>query len=889
MVLPTVADADDIFSGNTFWRRHRTWRTELVRLESGKPARVDPFNPRERVDPKRKVYRALLTESVKGTAYPPGDWMKPDFDDSRWDRQMNADDPPYQATALLCLRGRFLVDDPSKASGITLSLTFHGGAVVYLNGKELARAGMPDGPVKPDTPAADYPKEAHVAPDGEMLHLGFYNRPKKHLERHALRTREIKEMKVPADRLVKGVNVLAVAIHRAPAVEAMFTTTTRKPNRFPDKGHRAAYWWGRCGLQSIRLRTGPGPAGVRANTARPKGFRVWNHTALEQVDARGYGDPCETLSPVRIRGGRGGVYAGQIIAGSDKPLSGLKAVATGLTGPDGATIPASAVEIRYAGEYPIGSRLVVFDALATRPPASAKTCPIWLTVHVPAAARPGDYTGKLTVSADGEKPVPAPVSVRVFDWPVPRPLDFRTHLGLIQSPESVAVKYKVEMWSDEHWKLLEQCFEHMAKVGAKTTYITAIRRTHFGNPHAMIRFAKQADGSHKPDFSVAERYLDLVVKHLGRIPVVCLYLWDIDSNPTKGHRPTGKPRPGSEGVKITLVDPKTGKLAEALGPAWGSAGSQAFWKPVVDGFRGVLKRRGLAQSCMFGLGSDLRPDHFVVSDLKAVASDIPWAAHSHMYWENVGKTHGKPGQRVDYMATVGGIIGVFWSPENNRPFYGWKNRSLLVVYARDGGGPGVAFLQRGGWTAYRLFAEGSMTSGRLITVQWGPRKDVASIGGMRTFEQFPGLRGAGRIGLDFWEVLGEGKKVEAIAGRYPETSWGTLTLGKRYVTRHLLSPGKDGPASTVRFELMRESLQEAEARIYVQNPLLDPVGRRKLGDALARRCQELVDQRTWIFRHVSEFYAYSSWGYRYLLDPSWEQRSEDLYRAAADVRKALKG
>jgi len=340
-------------------------------------------------------------------------------------------------------------------------------------------------------------------------------------------------------------------------------------------------------------------------------------------------------------------------------------------------------------------------------------------------------------------------------------------------------------------------------------------------------------------------------------------------------------------VKITELDEATGKLIEAVGPRWGTPESRAFWKPVVEGLRRVLRKRGVEKSMFFGLGSDLKPDEFVVGDLKAIAPEVPWACHSHFFWEWVGSSRDPDKrQKVGYMATVGGVIGVFWSPGDRRAFYGWKNRSLLVAFGRDQGGTGVAMLQRG-YVCYRLFAEGSMTSGRLYTVRWGPRKDVVSIGGMRDFEHFAGLRGAGRIGADFWPVMRSRRKAHPVSGRYPETFWGTISLS-RYVTQYVLAPGPEGPLRTVRFELMREALQEAEARILIQDALLDEGRRTRLGPDLARRVKELTDRRTREFRHVSEFYRFTPWGYKYFLTPAWERRSEELYRAAEAVAMALR-
>ena len=86
-----------------------------------------------------------------------------------------------------------------------------------------------------------------------------------------------------------------------------------------------------------------------------------------------------------------------------------------------------------------------------------------------------------------------------------------------------------------------------------------------------------------------------------------------------------------------------------------------------------------------------------------------------------------------------------------------------------------------------------------------------------------------------------------------------------------------------------QGLQEVEARIFIEQALLDPATRAALGGALARRCQNLLDERVRTFLRAA--------GQRELLPPDWlwyrgspwQQRSGRLYSAAAEVRKKLDG
>ena len=108
-----------------------------------------------------------------------------------------------------------------------------------------------------------------------------------------------------------------------------------------------------------------------------------------------------------------GVYAGQVVVGSMAPIRGLKVSTAALESGTGGTIPASAIEVRY----PVPSETeawqapstFTFDGLEETPPAEVPVHepsggavqPIWLTLHVPADAASGEYTGSVTVAAEG--------------------------------------------------------------------------------------------------------------------------------------------------------------------------------------------------------------------------------------------------------------------------------------------------------------------------------------------------------------------------------------------------------------------------------------------------------------------------------------------------------
>ena len=129
-------------------------------------------------------------------------WRFPNFDDTSWATgngllfDTDADLPADASTRLTTgrityyFRTRFEYDGVHVPEAIRLSPIIDDGAVFYLNGEEILRIRMPDGPIHFDTMATESVANA---------------------------TRS-DELRLPADHLRVGTNVLAVEVHQAPNV-----------------------------------------------------------------------------------------------------------------------------------------------------------------------------------------------------------------------------------------------------------------------------------------------------------------------------------------------------------------------------------------------------------------------------------------------------------------------------------------------------------------------------------------------------------------------------------------------------------------------------------------------------------------------------------------------
>ncbi|MBA4387328.1 MAG: hypothetical protein C0404_05060 [Verrucomicrobia bacterium] len=839
-----------VLDTKSLWRMHVTQRQPVV--GSAEKAEPVPANPK--------------TGAQTITDLPPTDWMKRDFCDVGWMRKPGPFyGSPYgfgepRAVALLCFRAGFMVGDPAKAPELKLNVDFRGGLRVYLNGTELARKNLREGEIGPETLAEDYPPDAYVTADGAVI--DGKKGPTDQKDRCEQRIRRLESFAVPAKLLVKGLNVLAIEVHRA-AIAA--------------EGNKPGGDWSSVGVMRVRL-VAAGAGDVTPNLVRPKGLQVWAANAFDIVRDVDFGDPCETPKQVSLAGVRNGEFCGVVVVSSDSPIKGLKAEAGELQlSGGGGKIPSSAVRIVYAlpgskvrDNYGfIKTQVNSYDSLMAAPPAEVAVAvkevsgdtgaikpvwgavqPVWFIVKVPSDAKPGDYDGKISIRTEGGN-ADVGIRLKVINWILPEPKDYRTFADFIESPESVAMRYDVPLWSEKHFALIDKSLAQLGRIGTKTVYLNLISKSNLGNTETIVRWIKKAgpsapsaDSTNAPpavyewDFAPMEKYLDLCEKRFGRPWVVTCFLWDIY---LEGGWHEGK----TPGVLVSALDPQTGKVTEMTLPKATSAEGQPIWKAFGLELQARLKKRGLEKSMMLGMAMDAVPSKAFTDYWKTVLPDVPWVAQGHGIKLDLNNS------QVGYCSTVWNAMGV---PDpagpNRKEIHGWQFPQYLLRIGRKYPKLVAANDRDFGYKPYEL----QVVDGRL-----------------KGEHNIHGQSGFGRMSADFWPCIkdAKGNVTRSIASRFPFTDWKQLNL----TMIPFLAAGPDGALPTIRFEMIREGVQECEARISIDEALIDKTKRAKLGDDLAQKLQALLDVRT---RAV--LYDYQT---------GWQYRSEALYSAAAEVAGLL--
>ncbi|MFH0980152.1 MAG: glycoside hydrolase domain-containing protein [Planctomycetota bacterium] len=854
---PAAAEVgQSILTEQSYWRAYAVIREAEVPLGLLKEKKPEATAP------------ASLGFAGFQMAPPPAGWAKPEFDDLNWPRASapfigwrgHARWYSYHGEGLLCLRGRFEVKDPAAVRKLTLSARYHGGMVFYLNGKEVLRGHMPAGEITPETPAEPYPAEAYVDAAGKLLthDLGHFDgweakqpgAPDRAdvVARLARRdSRELTAAELPVKDLRKGVNVLAVELHRSAYRPEALKWQERKQFTMD---------WEHIGLENLRLTAEAAEGAVAPNVSRPKGLQVWNQDMHLLFGAEAYGDPNEALRPVRLVGARNGYYSGTVVASSDRPIEGLKAQATDLeqAGKAG-KISVSNVRLRYALPTELGFQGTVLAALADEPPGNVEPAgdkgkgavqPVWVTVHVPKDAPAGSYKGSLSLSATGLSEVNVPVELEVIDWTLPEPGDYRSFVGFYQSPESVALQYDVPMWSEEHWKRLEKSFHLLGCLGNNLLVVPLVTQSQFGNDESMAPWIKQPDGSFTYDFSAFDRYLALARKHC-TIEVISLVVWHGIPGGVGFSNDWGTATPDKP-TFMTVVDPATKKTEPMQLPVVGTEESKKMWRPFLEQVREHLKAGGFDKvTPILGITAEGGIHNDVLNAFKEIWPEARWHYGGHGRGGGIGGKGPHLGY-FEYMY-VPGSLDPPDPPDKKRPYYWWTPHPEGVI----------------------------ITGAQRID---DPHQPPMSMRTMAERYMILGDKGPGRMGLDYWPVKGavKGWGTPSLLGRWPMS-----TSGQRVPQlRCLALPGKDGALATVRLEALREGFQEAEARAFVELLLAE----NKLSGDLAEKTRRLLGKRYDLCRVTMGHFEQAPFlyiGARFCLDEGWQKRSEELYRLAAEV------
>ena len=768
---------------------------------------------------------------------PEENWRAAGFNDSEWKRSRLPVEKYrgqisgrklgalHHATpnSIICARAKFLVNDPDRTENLHMSAKFVGGIAVFVNGKEVTRSYLPEGELKEDTLADKYPDDLYITEDGKYLQ--HIMKRMKNKKRWARRFRYLNDIEIPSSMLRKGINVVAVQIHRAPVNEDATTVTRRHYSGM----FRVPGLWAYAGLHELTI-TAPAGSAVISNTGRPRGIQVWNCPRHATLSVNSYGDLGDPGSPIEIDAVRNGAFSGRFVISSTDTIENLSVSLSSLKAQSGTGELSGNTAVLRCGRRSRPSETQrhahLFDGLhptiPERIPALNKrfriahrkyvTCkgallPVWITVKPPKGTPAGLYKGTVTVEADGLEKLNIPVRCTLHGWTLPDPIDYRVRNLNVFSPYSLALHYKVPLWSEEHLKLIEQSFNLMAAINARRVDIDCVpvlRARSAPLEHTMFRLVPKKDGKgYTYDFSIAEKVFDLIEKTMKAPLPLQINCWGDDRKRDKNKKVYRAWAVSNKHVPV--LDPEKGNLSSVDNPPPGSEENYKFWKPILDELRTRIKKRGWLSAAALGHQSYCwQPAPAQVDIAHRIWPDAVWNFSAHS-----GTLNGR--------------------------FKGTKNLVMITRYSECV------------WTAGKPRHRGYrrlLKPGRDKSI-WNysarnQHSDNSSLFRLLLKPEDMILRGHDGLGYmctDFLPIKHPKRK-----GHYYllNTKVGNV-LGNS--TRSFLAAGPDGPVATGRYEMFREGVQICEAILYLQRTL----DAKKITGDLAKRVNAYLDSRSQFF------------------------------------------
>lgn len=231
-------------------------------------------------------------------------------------------------------------------------------------------------------------------------------------------------------------------------------------------------------------------------------------------------------------GWRGERVAAQLVLWSNQDINQIEFDFSTFKAQDGATLAASigtAQFVRYVltdifapgcgyrkpGDFPVSLSADALDNVECFDMAANTTLPVWLSFDIPSNASPGIYTGTLSLHTRNEATKELTLTLEVLPQTLPAPSEWAFHLDMWQHPSAVARVHGVDVWSEEHWKLMETPMKMLADAGQKV--ITAnVNKDPWNNqcfdPYEdMIVWTKKSDGTWAYDYSIFDRWVTFMM------------------------------------------------------------------------------------------------------------------------------------------------------------------------------------------------------------------------------------------------------------------------------------------------------------------------------------------------------------------------------------------
>lgn len=145
-----------------------------------------------------------------------------------------------------------------------------------------------------------------------------------------------------------------------------------------------------------------------------------------------------------------------------------------------------------------------------------KVQPVWVEFNIPKDAKPGIYTGKIIVSAEGLDNLEFNYSLEVIDIIMPNSTEYEFDIELWQYPYSSAEYYGVQPFSDEHFNILTPHMEKYKELGGHAITTSIVEEAWGGQTYSenevrypsMVKWTRKSDGNFEFDYTDFDKWVE---------------------------------------------------------------------------------------------------------------------------------------------------------------------------------------------------------------------------------------------------------------------------------------------------------------------------------------------------------------------------------------------
>lgn len=265
---------------------------------------------------------------------------------------------------------------------------------------------------------------------------------------------------------------------------------------------------------------------------------------------------------------------------ADKPVKNARLIISDLSCANG-SIPANNAQIYLVGAVPTPEVGMVGDALYPVDKFDIdKSAALYININIPKGIPNGTYLGLAMLEVDGKQTASRSIQVEVADVDLPDVRDWKFYMNIWMNPGAIARYYDVPVWSDEHFERMKPYVADLAAHGQKTVVAPIVAKPWIDQTYtpypSTVKWIRNGD-DYEFDFSVFDKYIQLH-KELGIEQTIHCY--SIVQGPEKEGKSLIAYTDAQSGEQVEMM---TQIMDEEYVKAWG-----AFFKA----FRAHLAERG---------------------------------------------------------------------------------------------------------------------------------------------------------------------------------------------------------------------------------------------------------------------------------------------------------